>query len=169
MGRNTHLKEAVQKNPYCDHISQASNWATLRRRMQYLGCPSCECIRTGRARDGLPCWAGWMVGETERAPFLFRTNSTTVWFRICNTREWEKQGWIFKYQLHSDLFYNSLGVKALFSDAEQWGLNESRLRQQLTSVFLLKKKYVWKRSWSICICMENGSLSFSGELKRQQP
>lgn len=120
-GKKCTLHTGSPKNPYADHVFKASNWTMLRRRMWHGCCPSCERLRMGKARDQLLCWAGWVTRETGRAPFLSCTSSTIAWFRICNTGEQKEQGWNFRYQLHSDLFYDSLGVMAvLWTAGFEW-------------------------------------------------
>lgn len=72
--------------------------------------PSCQHLRSGRARDKLLCYAAWIAKETEWADFLCDINSATVWFRILNKGEWEKRD-DFSNIYWTMTFYKSLRLK----------------------------------------------------------
>lgn len=136
------------KTAYSECRSSASNWAMLRRTQCW---PSCQHLRSGRARDKLLCYAAWIAKETEWADFLCDINSATVWFRILNKGEWEKRD-DFSNIYWTMTFYNSLRLKQS-SQIQDSGIWCTQNETGTNFSFYTEKKSLWKCSWSICIHM----------------
>lgn len=145
------------KNPYTERISRASNEATLKRRMRCRHRASCERVRTGRVRDRLPCWAGWMAGEAQ-TQLLCGSGFVTL--------ENEKSRDKFSNTSCTVTFFTialGLGHSSQLQDSGVW-MNPDWDRNWLQFSYWEKKKSLKVFLINMhLVHMENSSLSFSSE------